>query len=166
MTMAASDFGTPVGASFALHRDAFGRLVLTDAAGRAHVGVMPVRPFPISAPGEGLSLDSADGHELAWLDDAAALPAAQRALIDEELAVREFVPEIVEILEISGVAMPSTWRVATDRGETTLVLEGEQEIRRLPGGMLLIADRAGLQFLIRDPAALDAASRRLLDRFL
>ncbi|HRO61505.1 MAG TPA: DUF1854 domain-containing protein [Burkholderiaceae bacterium] len=161
-----SDSGTPANEPFQLHRDAFGCLVLVDAAGVAHTGVVPVRPFPISAPGEGLSLVSADGHELAWVDDAASLPAAQQALIDEELAVREFVPEIRAILEISGVATPSTWRVATDRGETTLVLEGEQEIRRLPGGILLIADREGLQFLIRDPGALDRASRRLLDRFL
>ena len=55
---------------------------------------------------------------------------------------------------------------STDRGETSLVLEGEQDIRRLPGGMLLIADREGLQFLIRDLGTLDKGSRRFLDRFL
>lgn len=149
-----------------LRRDAFGRLVFVDASGVVHEGVVPVRAFPISAAGEGLSLMSADGHELLWIDTPESLPAPERALIDEELAGREFVPEIRALLEISGAATPSTWRVLTDRGETSLVLEGEQDIRRLPGGMLLIADREGLQFLIRDLGALDRASRKLLDRFL
>jgi hypothetical protein len=31
---------------------------------------------------------------------------------------------------------------------------------------LLIADRHGIQFLVRDLSALDHTSRRLLDRFL
>lgn len=46
-------------ASFQLRRDAYGRLVLTDESGARHVGVTPVRAFPISSPGEGLSLVSA-----------------------------------------------------------------------------------------------------------
>jgi hypothetical protein len=36
----------------ALQRDAFGRLVLTDAEGHPHVGVVAVRAFPIAAPAE------------------------------------------------------------------------------------------------------------------
>ena len=39
---------------FELRRDAFGHLVLTDAAGRDHVGVQAVRAFPIAAPDEGV----------------------------------------------------------------------------------------------------------------
>ena len=156
----------PDDACMSLSRDPFGRLVLTDIRGVAHEGVVPVRAFPISAAGEGLSLMSADGHELAWFDDLATLSPGFRNLVEEELASREFVPEIAAIHEVSGFAMPSTWRVATDRGESGLVLKGEEAIRRLPGGMLLIADSEGVQFLIRDPARLDRASRRLLDRFL
>ena len=52
-------------ADFTLDRDAMGRLVLTQSDGSAHTGVVPVRAFPIGAPDEGLSLMSADGHELA-----------------------------------------------------------------------------------------------------
>ena len=35
---------------FQLERDAFGRLVLTDIEGVRHVGVVPVRAFPLTAP--------------------------------------------------------------------------------------------------------------------
>jgi len=151
---------------FVLLRDRFGRLVFTGADGAVHEGVVPVRAFPISSPRTGLALLSAEGHELAWVDDPADLPAPARALIDEELARREFMPVIAAILEVSSYATPSTWRVDTDRGETRLVLKGEEDIRRLPGGVLLIADSNGVQYLLRDPAALDRASRRILDRFL
>jgi len=39
-----------------LHYDAWGRLVYTDAAGVAHVGVEPVRAFPISEPDRGIAI--------------------------------------------------------------------------------------------------------------
>lgn len=152
--------------AFRLERDAFGRLSLTDAAGRVHEGVLPVRAFPLAAPGEGIALMGADGHELVWIEQLDALPAAPRALIEEELASREFVPEILRLREVSGFATPSTWTVDTDRGPTRLVLKGEEDIRRLGGGALLIADSHGIHFRIRELAALDAHSRRLLDRFL
>jgi hypothetical protein len=151
---------------FTLRRDPFGRLVLVDAAGVEHVGVVPVRAFPIGAPDDGLSLMSADGHELAWIERLDGLDAARRRLLEEDLASREFVPEIRAIREVSSFATPSTWAIDTDRGPTRLVLKGEEDIRRLGRTSLLIADRSGIQFLVRDIASLDRASRKLLDRFL
>ncbi|HMS81760.1 MAG TPA: DUF1854 domain-containing protein [Burkholderiaceae bacterium] len=153
-------------AEFALSRDPFGRLVLRDAAGVEHVGVVPVRAFPIGAPDEGLSLVSADGRELAWIERLGALDPARRTLVEEDLASREFVPEIRAIRAVSSFATPSTWTLETDRGPASLVLKGEEDIRRLGRTSLLIADRHGIQFLVRDIGALDRASRKLLDRFL
>jgi hypothetical protein len=152
--------------SFTLGRNAFGRLVFTAADGMAHEGVVPVRAFPIAAPDEGLSLLSADGHELAWVERLDALPAAQRTLLHEMLAEREFAPEIQQLLEVSTFSTPSTWTVRTDRGTTRFVLKGEEDIRRTGRTMLLIADSQGLQFVVRDVAALDRHSKRLLERFL
>ncbi len=151
---------------FRLSRNAFGRLVLVAADGAVHEGVVPVRAFPIAAPEEGISLVSAEGHELAWIDRLADLPPQPRALVEEELASREFVPEIRRLRGVSSFATPSTWEVETDRGETSFVLKGEEDIRRLGANGLLIADSHGIQFLIRDLTTLDKASRRLLDRFL
>lgn len=151
---------------FELARNAHGRLVLTDAAGRRHEGVLPVRAFPLAAPDEGLSLVGSDGRELAWVERLSALPPAVRALVEEELASREFVPVIRRIESVSTFTTPSTWEVDTDRGTTTLLLKGEEDIRRLGGGALLITDAQGLQFRVPDWAALDRHSKRLLERFL
>ncbi|HMO44675.1 MAG TPA: DUF1854 domain-containing protein [Rubrivivax sp.] len=152
--------------SFELQRDAFGRLVLTDAGGTVHEGVLPVRAFPIAAPDEGLSLLSAAGHELAWVERLDQLPPAQRMLVAEALAEREFVPEIRRLRHVSSFATPSTWTVETDRGATRFVLEGEEDIRRIGRSTLLIADSQGLQFRVGDLLALDRHSKRLLERFL
>ena len=152
--------------AFQLIRDPFGHLVLTDAQGETHHGVVPVRAFPIAAPEAGIALVSPDGREAAWIDSLSDLPAAMGALVTEELASREFVPEIKAIREVSSFATPSTWQVVTDRGDTQLVLKGEEDIRRLSQTMLMIADSHGIQFLIRDLGTLDRHSRKLLDRFL
>jgi len=150
-----------------LRRDAHGRLLLTLADGSEHAGVVPVRAFPIAAPGEGLSLLGQDGHERLWVERLVDLPAALRTLIEEELAVREFAPEITRIASVSGFATPSVWQIETDRGRTELTLKAEEDIRRLAGRTrLLIASAEGVQYRIADTGALDRHSRRLLERFL
>ncbi|HLP99455.1 MAG TPA: DUF1854 domain-containing protein [Sideroxyarcus sp.] len=146
--------------------NAAGRLVFTDATGRAHADVVPVRAFPISAEEEGISLLDADGHELLWIDRLTDLPAAPRALVEAELAQRQFMPGITRIREVSSFATPSRWQVSTDRGDTELLLKAEEHIRRLSHTMLLITDGHGVSFLIADTRALDRHSRKLLDRFL
>ena len=153
-------------ATIQLTRDPHGRLRLTTADGNVHEGVVPVRAFPIAAPTEGIALVGEDGHELAWIDHLDALPEAARTLVEDELASREFVPEIRRLRHVSTFAIPSTWDVETDRGETRFILKGEEDIRRLGADSLLIADSHGIQFLIRDLQALDRQSRKLLDRFL
>ncbi|MCL2344395.1 MAG: DUF1854 domain-containing protein [Desulfobulbus sp.] len=152
--------------NFQIHRDAHGKLVVVDGNGQRFESVTPVRAFPIGAPDEGLSLVSADGHEIVWIERLDDLPAPARELIEAELASREFVPEIARIRSVSSFACPSVWQVDTDRGESELTLKGEEDIRRLSPTRLLIADSHGIQFLIRDLDALDRHSRKLLDRFL
>lgn len=152
--------------NFSLVRNPFGRLVFTAADGEVHEAVVPVRAFPIGAPADGIALVSSEGHELVWIDRLENLPAEIATLIREELESREFVPVIRRIRSVSSYACPSTWDVDTDRGETQLVLKGEEDIRRLGRDKLLIADAHGIQFLVRDLTALDRASRKILDRFL
>ena len=153
-------------ANFQLQRNSYGRLVFTAENGDIHKGVTPVRAFPIAAPDEGLSLVNYEGHEVAWIDHLTDLPPAIGQLIEADLASREFVPEIERIVAVSSFACPSTWQLMTNRGNAELILNGEEDIRRLSQTRLLIADAHGIQFLIRDLSKLDRHSRKLLDRFL
>lgn len=150
-----------------LVRDPFGHLAWIGPDGARHDNVQPVRAFPLAAPGEGIAILSSEGKELLWIERLAELPDPMRRLIEEEFTRREFMPVIERIVAVSSYATPSHWTVDTDRGATTLILKSEDDIRRLKGpGALLIADSQGIHYLIRDRNALDAASRKILKRFL
>lgn len=151
---------------FQLRRQPSGRLQFISAQGDLHEGAVPVRAFPLAAPDEGISLVSTEGHELVWIEQLQALPEEMRTLLKAELALRDFVPEITQLKSVSSFGTPSLWTVQTDRGDTTFVLKGEEDIRRLAGSALLIAAGDGVQFSIADMRALDRDSRRLLERFL
>jgi hypothetical protein len=152
--------------AFQLSRNPFGRLVLRTAAGETFEGVVPVRAFPIQAPEHGIALVTPEGREVAWIDHLAELAPELRQLVREELESREFMPVIRRIVGVTSFATPCTWRVQTDRGDTDFVLRGEEDLRRIGQASLLVADNHGIQFLIRDMAALDKHSRKILDRFL
>jgi hypothetical protein len=152
--------------TFQLRRDAFGKLVLKTAEGEEHVGVIPVRAFPIQAPTRGISLVREGGKEVAWIDDLADVPEQIRALVLEEIEGREFIPEILHIKDVSSFATPCTWYVKTDRGDTEFVLKVDEDIRRVGEASLLIADNHGINFLVRDMWHIDKHSRKILDRFL
>lgn len=147
-------------------RNSFGRLVLTLADGTVHEGMVPVRAFPLAAPTEGISLVSTEGREVLWIAQLEELPQAQRELLEQELAGREFVPTVLRIASVSSFSTPSIWHVDTDRGPTRFVLKGEEDIRRLGQGALLIASAEGISFRIADRWALDRKSRGVLERFL
>jgi hypothetical protein len=148
-----------------LERDSLGRLVFVDSHGTRHIGVHPVRAFPISAPGAGIGIMDQSGKELFWYPDVAVITEAELGLIEEELAAREFMPVIEKITHVSTFATPSIWDIETDRGPTRIRLKGEEDIRRIAGNTLLIADSNGMQFLIKDATQLDKVSKKLLDRF-
>jgi hypothetical protein len=148
-----------------LERDALGNLIFIDAVGERHVGVYPVRAFPITAPNAGIGIMNQSGKEVCWFPDVALIPGVELTLIEEELAAREFMPVIERITQVSTFATPSIWDIETDRGPTRIRLKGEEDIRRIAGNTLLISDSNGLQFIIKDSTQLDKVSKKLLDRF-
>lgn len=154
-------------AGMQLVRNAHGRLVLTLADGTVFEAVTPVRAFPIAAPTRGLSLIATDGKEALWVPLMDELQPEHRQLIEQDLAIREFVPTIEKILRVSSFATPSTWDLQTDRGTTQMVLKAEEDIRKLEGRVkLLITGQDGVQYRIADSTKLDKHSRKLLERFL
>lgn len=152
--------------SFELKRNEAGRLVyLKPVLGLMSEDVIPARAFPITDPGFGISLLDAKGRELEWIEDLALLSEATRSLLLEELGRREFLPEITRLNRVSTFATPSVWEVETNRGPTSLVLAGEENLHRLGVNTLLVSSKDGVWFVIRDLPSLDAESRRMLDRF-
>ena len=149
-----------------LQRDALGRWVWSDAQGVRHEQVVVVRAYPVTAPDLGAGVMDAEGHELAWFEHLSEVESGLQSRLREAIQEREFLPEIQQLQSVSSLVTPSTWTVVTDRGTTRFMLKGEEDIRRLTGRVLLINDADGVQYLIRDLAAMDRHSRKLLDRFL
>lgn len=157
----------PERSRFTLERNAFGKLSLTNAEGTRFESVVPVRAFPIQSPEVGISIVDTDSHEVGWVDRLSDVPEPTQSLIRNELAAREFMPVIAQIVSVSSFSTPCTWTVDTDRGRTEFVLRGDEDIRRIgKDNALLIADTHGIQYLVRDQFALNAGSKKILDRFL
>jgi len=151
---------------FQLAWDAFGRLDLTLADGTRHTDVRVVRAFPISAPDEGISIVNTENREMVWVSHIDELDPQQRTHVLDALQQREFMPEILRLESVNSYATPSTWEVQTNRGHATLVLKGEEDIRRLNANTLIVADAHGVQYLIRHLPSLDRQTRKMLDRFM
>jgi hypothetical protein len=165
MTQTATPAEQLAARGFQLHRDAFERLVLTDADGRILVGVEPVRAFPISSPQEWLSIVDAEGREVLCIREFGDLQSEVRSILEEELSRREFFPIIQRITGVMDDVDPSEWHVETDRGPTSFLLDSEDDVRRLGPYKALFIDTHGIRYLIPDTRVLDYASRRILDRY-
>jgi hypothetical protein len=151
--------------TFTLHLDPFGRVVLTDADGLPHEGVMAIRAFPLSHRDRWVSLCDSAGRELACVEDPERLSPETRAVLNEALAKVEFLPVIERVRRVT-TGEPSQWQVETDRGAVTFILKSDDDIRRLGENGVLIVDSEGVRYLIPDHTALDAASRRAVERYL
>lgn len=154
------------GSEVRLGLDNFGRLVLTTPDGESEVGVEPVRAFPITDPNGFVSFCDALGREVVCLRSPEGLDPASRAVLNEELGRREFVPVIRRIVRVTGEATPADWEVETDRGGTRFTLDSEDDIRTLGPHRLMITDSRKLRYQVPDLRTLDGHSRRLLERFL
>lgn len=148
------------------HHDDWGRLVATLPDGTVHTDLEPVRCFPWSAPNEAIALVGADGHEIGNIPTLAALSPEARAIVERDLTQREFVPKISRITKSSGPWPPCTWDVITDRGETVVKIDSEDDVRKIGRHGALVADSDGVRYLIPDTTQLDAVSVRHLRRLL
>lgn len=148
------------------HHDGWGRLIATMPDGTVHTDVEPVRCFPWTSPNEAIALVAADGHELVNIPTLAALSPETRTILEHDLSQREFVPKISRITKSSGPWPPCTWTVITDRGETVVKIDSEDDVRKIGQRGALVADSDGVRFLIPDTSQLDATSLRHLRRLL
>jgi hypothetical protein len=153
-------------ATFTLERDSRQHLVLIDASGERHPDAAPVRAFPLSDPLHAISICDGNGSEIVYIDSLDELEPATRALVEEALGQREFVPVILRIVGTPPRTEPSLWQVETDRGITSFEVESEDSIYRREPRQVSVVDVRGIRYLIPDTQKLDAHSRRILDRFL
>ena len=151
---------------FGLSHNSWGRLRLIDREGRNHEQVTVVPLFPITDPERWISICDQQGRELVCVIDPNQLAPDTRAVLQEELSRREFLPVISRIVHVSGNSEPCEWEVETDRGRTRFVLESEDNVRRLERNKVAIKDSHGIRYLVKDVDALDKKSRRIIEWYV
>ncbi len=126
--------------------------------------VSVVRLFPLSEPERWLAVLDDKQADIGLLCDLEGFEPEQRLLLEDELRRRYLTPVITAISAIRHRGDVAEWTVATDRGETSIVVRNVREKVKEPlPGHLTIEDAQGNRYEIPHRAALDAASRRLLD---
>lgn len=148
--------------AIALRRDAFHRLCL-EYEGKTWEGVKPVRPFPLSAPQSCVFFLDAEGGQIGYIVDVAALNRDSRVTLDEEMALLYFSTRVNVIRSVKSRHGVTTWQFETERGEKTVYVKDRNDIRTLSGRRVIFSDTNGMRFEIADTDRLDERSRALLE---
>lgn len=125
------------------------------------------RAFPLSTPLGFLSLQGADGKEIAMLRSLETVDPASRRVLDEDLDRRYFTPRISSILGLKAEAGMWRFSVVTQRGATEFFVRNWRDSAvEISRNRWQINSVDGGRFEIFDLAALDPLSLRLLDQLL
>lgn len=135
--------------------------------------VIVLRSFPVTAPDEFLSVREPDtrkkgrGAELGMIRRLSDFDETTRALINEEMELRYFTPEIRKITSVKDKFGYSYWEAETTAGKVSFVLNNPfSQIRVLEDMRIYISDMDGNSFVIPDPAKLDRASYRRIEIYI
>jgi len=152
--------------AFMIIRDSRGALTLKRDG---YDDVAPVtlrRAFPWTNPSRHISVRNSEGKELLLIDELAALPAEQRALIERWLADHSFIPRITRIESIDLDFGYQQWRVQTDRGPAEFRVQEREDIRFLPDGRFSVKDADGNVYELPRLDQLDRESRRVAEALI
>jgi hypothetical protein len=144
-------------------RDAFNNLLLDVSPDEKHEKVRVSRAFPLSKPDQFISFSTHEGKEIGVVIEMKQMSAGSRRVVEEELALIYYSPEVTRVYSVEGKHGTTTWQVKTDRGDTTILIKDRGDIRRLPNRRILFTDVHGMKYDVPDYARLDEKSRSLID---
>ena len=126
------------------------------------------RAFPFTSPDRYLSIRDVTPkcEEIGMIRDLADWPEDIRVLIREQLDIRYFTPEILEILDVHEEYGFAYWEVRTDRGPMKFTTSVWNPITRLGEDKLLVNDLDGNRYGIRDIRKLTRKEIKRIDLFL
>jgi len=149
-----------------LERNARGELsAYVDGGAEPIHNVQVARCFPWSLRGEYVSILNKDGEEITLLESLDGLDEATRALIDQELHEKFFVPKIERIVRYSAEFGVVSITAETDRGEVDFQIRDREDVRVLPPARALFRDVDGNVYEVEDFRALDRASQKHIEQY-
>lgn len=131
------------------------------------------RSFPVTAPDEFLSVREPDsrkkgrGAEIGMIRNIHIFDKDTVALLNAELELRYFTPEILKITSAKEKFGYNYWEAETTAGSVSMVLNNPySNIRVLEDRRIFISDMDGNCFIIPDPAKLDRQSFKYIEIYL
>jgi hypothetical protein len=149
-----------------LERNAKGEVVAwLRGAAEPVENVKVARCFPWSLGDEFISVRNSEGKEIVLLENLDGIDPQTRALIDQELSEKVFVPKIRRIIKYTAEFDVVSITADTDRGEVTFQIRNHDDVRMLSPKRALFRDVDGNIYEIEDFHALDAISRKHVERY-
>lgn len=131
------------------------------------------RSFPVTAPDEFLSVREPDsrikgrGAEIGMIRNVNIFDKDTVKLINDELEVRYFTPEIKKITSAKEKFGYTYWEAETTAGSASIVLNNPfSNIRVLEDMRIFISDMDGNCFVIPDPSKLDKLSYKYIEIYI
>jgi hypothetical protein len=147
------------------HRTGLSRCTIADE--RTVLRVQVARAFPLSDTDHLIALLDGNGRDVGMIQDPSLMDEESQRTIDEDLAIRYFLPVVESILSVKEEFGTVYWKLQTDRGVHDAVARHLREnLMELPGGRVIITDVEGNRFEFPDIAALDARSMAIILRHL
>ena len=135
--------------------------------GEDHRRVQLSRALPFTAPGQYLCVADMEDKEVAVLESLALFDDDARTLLEAELDIRYFYPEVTKIASIkekSGAYYFSL--TAGGRESTVTVKDISKNLKQLGEGKLILTDVDGNRYLIPDVYKIQKKSLRMLEPYL
>ncbi len=153
---------------FLIQENGIVRLTIKDEC--SYPNVTFFRCFPLETKDQFISirngLDNGD-TEIGIVPDLNALDDRNRAIVEEALARRYFVPLVLSVLKIEELFGRYIWNVETDKGPRELTIKDmNTNIRFLGDYRMLIIDADGCRYYVPNFQQLDSTSLRYLSRYL
>jgi hypothetical protein len=135
--------------------------------GKNYRRVQLCRALPFTAPSQYLSVTDMDDKEIASLESLATLESAQQALLQAELDLRYFYPEVTQIKSIKEKMGSYYMELCVGaREKTVAVKDVSKNLKQLEGGELIVTDVDGNRFRIPNVYAIHKKSLRMLEPYL
>jgi Domain of unknown function (DUF1854). len=162
---------SPESLSFERNRNGYLDMV---AQGKTYCNVRCTQLFPLSDPQRYIVVSHMQGQssmqDIGIIKDLKGLSSSARDLVEAEINIGYFVPEILSVRSIDkskGNRSLETWTVETDRGEKTFQLASAKEnVTISDKGAVFIVDTEKCRYKITDYQALPSIMREKVEKYL
>jgi len=148
-------------------KDEFNRLNIKIEGGKEYPEVDIVMDFPLTNSDHFLSVIEVNNgkrdEEIGIIEDIRKLDSKSRKIVKEEIKRIYFMPKVTKINRLKENHGIMKFDLETEKGHREFETRHREDIRKLPGGRIIIRDADGNRFEIKDYRKLDRRSMLLVD---